>query len=94
MKLFEHVKRKSFWKEVLKFGTLLMFVFFIIILLLSSSGDIFSGDFSKVFEYNFTGTRAFIFFGSLIVTSFFSSLFLVFYDIEEKMKEQELEQIC
>lgn len=93
MALFENVKRKLFWKEVLKFGILFLFVFVIIVLLLSSPIDLFSGNFSKVIQYNFTGTRALIFFGSVIATSFISSLFLVFYEIEEKIKEQEQEQI-
>ena len=87
------IKRSFFWNKVFKLGIPLLFAFFVIILLLNSSNDIFSGDFSKVIQKNFIGIGAMVFFGSVITTTFFCSLAIVAYDMEERKKEQEEEQI-
>lgn len=82
-------ERNFFWKRMVKFGFLLLPVFFVIVLLFSNSKDVFSGNFSRVVQNQFTGVGGMIFFGSVIFSSFLCSFVILYYDIEEKRKEED-----
>jgi hypothetical protein len=72
----EKIQQPIFWKNVAKITVPFFVIVVLISLLWNSSGAIFSGDFAKVNELNFTDGKWKNFWASKILISFFYGIYV------------------
>ncbi|WP_299059965.1 hypothetical protein [uncultured Polaribacter sp.] len=82
MTFLEKIKQPIFWSNFAKVAIPFFIIVTLVSLLMNSSSAIFSGDFNKVSEANFTNGKWKNFFGFKIVFSTFYGLYIT----NKKMK--------
>ena len=93
MKTFNQSTSQSFWTKVFRLETPLFIAFLFIIFFLQNGSDLMAGKYDDLISNLFVGYNPFLFFGSVIVSSFLCSIVIVACNREERIKEKELEQM-
>jgi hypothetical protein len=77
MSFLEKIKNPEFWSNFLKVAIPFFIVVTLVSLLMNSSREIFSGDFAKVNEANFSDGKWKTFFGFKIIFTAFYGLYII-----------------